>query len=986
MAWTSTTLKAYGALDVHLLKSERSKLRIAVCDAPGPIVKGTISFVTEIDNNDGLPHTLEHLVFLGSKNYPYKGFLDIISNRCFGSGTNAWTDQDHTAYTLSTLGSDGFLKVLPVYLDHLLDPLIFDAHYKTEVHHVNGAGEDGGVVYSEMQNYEGDMETMVGEKAKTVFYPPGNPYSVNTGGALKHLRESCTVQKCRDYHKKFYHVDNMLVMVTGKVDLNALKDIVEKVETKYMDRKPATFDRPFTSFVLPKLAEKKVARVQCPVDDDSSGYVEMYWYGPSPTNFKDSSAFTILETYMEDTASAPLQKEFVLTDQPLATNASFSCLIQKPCVFILRFQNVPKAKLDQVEDKALKLFRDHVQGKIDFDMERMQSIIDRKILSLQNNVENDANDMMVHPIINYQLYYETDQELDGAFHEIELLRKLRDYTPENWRDLLNEYVVSQHHATIIGVPDKGLVKKNAAEEEARLEKRKAELGEAGLAAKEKELNEAVKITKESYPPNELLDDFIVKNLTSLNRISVQAKKLLPGDDHANDFAKQFQCPAVQHTVDSNFMQAVISFDTRGISGEDKLWLMLYNSLLFESPAMINGKLHSAEEVSRLYTKDLVTYSNDPGVFGAYHRLNTLNLRVDTVRFKNLAHWAKIFTKGVQFDINKVKVIAKKLASEAQEYKRDGNMVSSAASASLSYQNGSVSATYNHIRLEKFHEMVVKLCDEKPRFVEQKLEEIRSTLAAAGANIHIIGDPERAKALPTSEWDFLPCSNSNLFEVKAGEETTQYDEQAANGLVIGVGGTESSFVRQTISSGVGWKSKEAATLLLLSQYFSQTEGPLWCRIRGNGLAYGANIYVDLDEKTISMSLYRCSDPVKAYNSTLELVREVLDSGKLDTAQFDSAKRSLIFELMDSEHGVKGAAKRSVLAQLRGLDNETSFCDEILNTSVENVFAEAGPIMKRIFTKQSLVFVTQPSKAAKIGKQLPGLRTVNVDDLALKPQKF
>lgn len=50
--------------------------------------------------------------------------MDILANRCLASGTNAWTDQDHTAYTLNTVGEEGFLKMLPVYMDHLLCPTL----------------------------------------------------------------------------------------------------------------------------------------------------------------------------------------------------------------------------------------------------------------------------------------------------------------------------------------------------------------------------------------------------------------------------------------------------------------------------------------------------------------------------------------------------------------------------------------------------------------------------------------------------------------------------------------------------------------------------------------------------------------------------------------------------------------------------------------------------------------------------------------------
>jgi len=34
------------------------------------------------------------LVFLGSKDYPYKGVLDHLANRAGSNGTNAWTAND----------------------------------------------------------------------------------------------------------------------------------------------------------------------------------------------------------------------------------------------------------------------------------------------------------------------------------------------------------------------------------------------------------------------------------------------------------------------------------------------------------------------------------------------------------------------------------------------------------------------------------------------------------------------------------------------------------------------------------------------------------------------------------------------------------------------------------------------------------------------------------------------------------------------------
>ena len=95
-------------------------------------VQGYFSLATEAQDDDGLPHTLEHMIFLGSEDYPYAGVLDILANKIYAAGTNAWTDTDNTTYTISTVEKDGFLQLLPIYLDHIFYPTLKESGYITE--------------------------------------------------------------------------------------------------------------------------------------------------------------------------------------------------------------------------------------------------------------------------------------------------------------------------------------------------------------------------------------------------------------------------------------------------------------------------------------------------------------------------------------------------------------------------------------------------------------------------------------------------------------------------------------------------------------------------------------------------------------------------------------------------------------------------------------------------------------------------------------
>jgi len=55
--------------------SSKTGLRMIHADVEGPMVQGFIVLSSETAplDGDGLPHTLEHLVFMGSEDYPYKG-------------------------------------------------------------------------------------------------------------------------------------------------------------------------------------------------------------------------------------------------------------------------------------------------------------------------------------------------------------------------------------------------------------------------------------------------------------------------------------------------------------------------------------------------------------------------------------------------------------------------------------------------------------------------------------------------------------------------------------------------------------------------------------------------------------------------------------------------------------------------------------------------------------------------------------------------
>ena len=226
----------YAPTVITQYESERSGMQVIVADRKGPKVNGYFTLATEIFDDSGAPHTLEHLVFMGSKSYRYKGLLDKLAGRAYSS-TNAWTAVDHTAYTLESAGWDGFAQILPVYLEHVILPNITDDACVTEVHHIDGEGNDAGVVYSEMQALQYSSTELMDLRARRLLYPENIGFRYETGGMMEALRV-LTPDRIREFHKAMYQPRNLAVIIVGEADHENLLSILDEFEESIISDVP----------------------------------------------------------------------------------------------------------------------------------------------------------------------------------------------------------------------------------------------------------------------------------------------------------------------------------------------------------------------------------------------------------------------------------------------------------------------------------------------------------------------------------------------------------------------------------------------------------------------------------------------------------------------------------------------------------------------------------------------------------------------------
>ncbi|KAH9470616.1 hypothetical protein Pst134EA_007863 [Puccinia striiformis f. sp. tritici] len=425
----------------------------------------TGKLLTEIFNDSGVPHTLEHLIFLGSEKYPYKGILDSLANRAFAKGTNAWTDTTHTAYTVTTAGSEGFLRLLPVFLDHVLYPTITSEGFTTEVYHINGKGEDAGVVYSEMQGRENGAMDLMSLRNQQLLYPPTSGYRSETGGLMEALRV-LTVEQIREYHEYYYRPHNLQLIVTGKLDPTELLEVLNsQVEPSLVqhgqDRIPSGWKRPFLETPSQggaRIEKSQTVEVEFPEKDESIGEVQISWVGPSTDDFLLQTALDVLGTYLTDSAVSPSGQK-----------------IHRNRLSIMHGYNLSPDRCG--EDSFKKALAEEAAS---IDMGRLKMVIERAALKTSNAMEVDASDCLSSAIISNFLYGSGSDLVTSLSAELQRYETLAGWSAAQWSTVFRTWLVDPPSTCIIGKPSAKLSDKLEADTKQRLEATRQKYGPEGL--------------------------------------------------------------------------------------------------------------------------------------------------------------------------------------------------------------------------------------------------------------------------------------------------------------------------------------------------------------------------------------------------------------------------------------------------------------------------------------------------------------------------
>ncbi|KAJ1914816.1 hypothetical protein H4219_004624 [Mycoemilia scoparia] len=564
--------------EVQVYKHDTLGLRVVFGQVPGPLATLSIVVPTVTDNSKGLAHTLEHLIFCGSKNYPNRGYLDALAHRSLSNGTNAFTDTDNTVYTYGGAGQDGVINVLPVFLDHVLQPLLKDEQFTTEVYHVDENGKQQGVVFSEMSSCMNELYELLNRHGHEMMYPKESAYHHEFGGDTTQI-PLLTNQEIIDYHRKFYNPRNISIILIGSFTKS---EFVLETLSKYLND---TFPDSLKNGNVMRIPQPPIREITGTPDDVKrtirypgskmdAPAIKWMWPGPKFEDVYTRTALNLLGAYLASYPSSPLQQRFVECENPICHEATFYENPCKPPTFEFVVTGLPDDEQDSNSDhgkgkkssskkrnhmledgymtkEILKTLKDIYKSKFSGDPQPLANILQRNRDQLIETHESEPHglirDAALQAITAFH-FSGTSVDLEqpdfqAYSHTIKTLDRLSQEPVDFWLDLLKNWLIDSKYRELVAIPDIKLGQKLEEEERKAEAKRVEEMG--GMEGQEKraaEIKRAIELCAVNLPDDVKDSMAPVPNLANVPtlpykeaRITIPATEGLPKGNPSRPF-------------------------------------------------------------------------------------------------------------------------------------------------------------------------------------------------------------------------------------------------------------------------------------------------------------------------------------------------------------------------------------------------------------------------------------------------------------------
>lgn len=983
--------------------STRTKLQLVhLNNKSSPLLQGYFAVGTECPTDSGVPHTLEHLIFMGSEKYPYKGLLDTAGNLCM-SNTNAWTATDQTVYTLSTAGWKGFKKLLPVYLDHLFFPTLTEDACTTEVYHIDPDDlSDKGVVFSEMAGIESQSWFITTLEKQRLLFPEGSGYRSETGGLTPNLRV-LTNDEIREFHKQMYTPDNCCVIITGNIPSEELIELIEIFDKQLPEFTANERKRPFidtpASQIPQSLTEMKEKTIEFPEADESQGEVSFSWITQPYLKHIEDQAVNILLEYLTESPLAPFNMEMIEIENPYATDAEYWSDDFIRTISNISLKGVPTDRLQQAKEKTLDLLKTHHVS-----LDRIRLVTENMKWDYIFKFEKIGDTMVAHMAITDFLYGATDGGvLEESLKTLEDFNILLSWSQEKWQALLEESFVTNQPVVVIGKPSSKLNEKLENENDSRMKERAKLFDDAKRKALKESLSQA-QHNNNVQIPDDVLGSFEIENpQDSVYFTETKSISCIPVPSNDSDFPltdniinlKPKAFPFFIHFehFPSQFVEIHVALNVDFVKDCELLPYYHVVTELFSMPMIgENGETISFEDVVAQLKTETVETDISMGIGGNFSNLIDFKIQCKATNYSKAVNWLKRVLFDSVFDESRVSILLEKFYNSIVETKREGDQMMFSSMNRHLYNEGSLKKSADELYVEPIIESV--LTDiEDGHYIQKilpKLESLRTQLTEQLHKAHILvfGDIDRlgdiyepwsryfapkAKNIPTVTVTVppTPLLTSSLSEV--GKNPIK------KAFIVSTPASESSYMLAltALPGDLHYLHPDFPAIYLAAVYLECVEGPFWKGIRGAGLAYGAYLTKMFESNMVGFNVYRASDAVACYEAGKQIVTDYAGGEKIfEPILIKAAISSIINTIASNESNYFNVAINKYLntfCKKRGPDFNTEILKKLEKVTADDLKNAMTDVYIKIFdpARGSIFVACHPSKVESIHKYFESL---------------
>ncbi|MGQ9629892.1 MAG: M16 family metallopeptidase [bacterium] len=257
--------------------------------------------INETDENSGISHFFEHMLFNGTPAHP-SGDISYQIERV-GGDLNAGTSYDFVHYYMEVASKD-FDLAMELQADAIMHPSFEPSEIEKE----------RGVILEEFRQGEDNPQRRLFNLFNSTAYTV-HPYRRRVIGS-REVIESIGRQAFLDYHKKYYIPNNMTLVIVGDVDGERA---FSKAAEVFKDFQPG----PLPDLSHPQEPPQESVRRRTEEMDVKLTYLMLGYRAPGAADMEDVYAMDVLATILGTGRSSRLNVEIKERRQLVSTISAF---------------------------------------------------------------------------------------------------------------------------------------------------------------------------------------------------------------------------------------------------------------------------------------------------------------------------------------------------------------------------------------------------------------------------------------------------------------------------------------------------------------------------------------------------------------------------------------------------------------------------------------------------------------------------------------